>query len=87
MNKHEIVFDMLKDKILFVFKRYEYNDNKISTLKNFSFLSIVSFIVAIRSLKSIVKNKLNENNFDINLLKDILNRKKLTLIFKAFKKK
>ena len=86
MNKHEIVFDMFKDKMLFVFERCEYNDNKISTSKNFSFLSIISFAVT-RPFKSIIKNKSNENNSDINLSKDISNRKKITSIFKTFKKR
>ena len=70
--------------MLFISKRYKYNNNKTSTSKNLSFLSIISFIVT-RSFKFIVKNELNENNFDINLLKNILNKKKITLIFKTFK--
>ena len=71
--------------MLFVFKRCEYDNNKILILKNLSFLSIISFIVIIRSLKFIIKNKLNENNFDVNFSKDI--KKKLTSTLKAFKKK
>ena len=86
MNKYEIVFNMFKDKMLFVFKRCEYNNNKISTSKNLSFLSITSFII-IRFFKFIIKNKSNENNFDMNSSKDILNRKKSTLIFRTFKEK
>ena len=86
MNKYEVVFDMLKDKMLFVFKRCEYNNNKISISKNLSFLSIISFTI-IRSFKFIVKNESDENNFDINFLKDILNRKKIISTFKAFKEK
>ena len=78
---------MFKDKILFVFKRCEYNDNKISTSKNFSFLSITSFVVITRFFKLIIKNELNEDNFDINSLKNISNKKKLTFIFRAFKEK
>ena len=38
---------MLKDKILFMFKRCEYDDNKILTFKNLSFLSKTSFIIII----------------------------------------
>ena len=45
------------------------------TLKNLSFLSIISFIIIIQFLKSIIKKKLNQNNFDINSLKNILNKK------------
>ena len=55
-------------------------------MKNFSFLSIISFII-IRSFKFIVKNESNENNFDINFSKDILNKKRLISIFRAFKEK
>ena len=76
---------MRKDKILFIFKRCKHNNNKILTSKNLSFLSIISFIIITRSLKFIVKNKLNKDNFDINFLKNILNKKKSILIFKAFK--
>ena len=47
MNKHEIIFDMFKDKILFVFKRCEYDDNKVSTAEDLLFLSIISFVVII----------------------------------------
>ena len=47
MNKYEIIFDIFKNKILFVFKRCEYNNNKISISKNLSFLSIILFIVII----------------------------------------
>ena len=85
MNKYKIVFNMLKNKMLFIFKRCEHNNNKISILKNLSFLSIISFIIT-RFLKFIIKNELNENNFDINSLKDILNKKKSISIFKTFKK-
>ena len=72
--------------MLFVFKRCKYNNNKISISKNLSFLSIISFII-IRSLKLIVKDESNENNFDINFSKDILNKKRLTSILKTFKEK
>ena len=86
MNKYEVVFDMLKDKMLFIFKRCEYDNNKISISKNLSFLPTTSFVI-IRPFKFIVKNESDENNFDMNSLKNILNRKKITLTFKAFKKK
>ena len=76
---------MLKDKIMFIFKQYKYNDNKISASKNFSFLSIISFVIITRSLKSIIKNKLNENNFDITFSYNISNKKQLILIYKTFK--
>ena len=78
---------MLKNKILFVFKRYKYDNNKISIMKNFSFLSITLFIIIIRFFKFIIKNESNEDNFDMNYLKNISNKKRLILIFKTFKKK
>ena len=78
---------MLKNKLLFIFKRCDYNDNKMSLLKNYSFLLIISFVIIIRSFKFIIKNKLNENDFNIEYIKNILNKKKLILIFKVFKKK
>ena len=87
MNKYKVVFDILKDKILFIFKRCEYDNNKILISKNLSFLLIISFIIIIRFLKSIIKNESNENNFDINFSKNISNRKRLISTFKTFKKK
>ena len=78
-----MIFDMRKNKILFVFKEYKYNDNKVSTLKNLSFLSIILFII-ITSFKSTVTNS-NEENFDINSSKNI--KKRSTSTLKALKKK
>ena len=85
MNKHEIILDMRKDKILFVFKRYKYDDNKVLISKNLSFLSIISFIIITQSFKSIVKDKSNEDGFDVNSLKDI--KKRSISILKTLKKK
>ena len=39
---------MFKDKILFIFKRYKYNNNKILAFKNLSFLLKILFIIIIR---------------------------------------
>ena len=47
-------------------------------LKNLLFLFIILFII---------KNKLNENNFDIEFSKNILNKKISTLIFRILKEK
>ena len=64
----------------------------ILILKDLSFLSITSFIIITRSSKFIVENNSNENNFDINHLKDVSNRKELinkkrsTSTLRAFKK-
>ena len=71
--------------MLFVFKRYKYNNNKILLSENLSFLSIISFIIIIRSFKFIVKNKSDEESFDVNSSKDI--RKRLTPTLKTFKEK
>ena len=87
MNKYKIVLDILKDKMLFIFKRYKYNNNKTLIFENLSFLLKTSFIIIIRSLKFIVKNESNKNNFDINYFKNTLNKKKSILTFKTFKKK
>ena len=78
---------MLKNKILFIFKRYKYNDNKILTFKNLSFLLTISLIIIIRFFKSIIKNESNKNNFNINYFKDILNKTKSILTFKILRKK
>ena len=72
---------MFRDKILFFFKRCDYNNNKISTLKDLSFLSIILFIIITRSLKFIIKNDSNKNNFDINYSKNVSNKKKININF------
>ena len=77
---------MLKNKTLFVFKRYKHNNNKTLILKDLSFLSTILFIIIIRSFKFIINNELNENNFDKNYSKDT-NKKKSTSTFKTLKKK
>ena len=73
--------------MLFIFKRYKYNDNKTSIFENLSFLSKTLFVIITRFFKFIIKNKSNENNFDINYFKNISNKKKSILTFKIFKKK
>ena len=78
---------MLKDKVLFVFERCEHDDNKALAFENLSFLSKTSFVIIIRSLKFIVKNKSNENSFDMNYFKDISNKKRSTSTFRVFKNK
>ena len=85
MNKYEVVLDMFKNKILFLFKRYNHNDNKISTSKDLSFLSNASSIIITRFSKFIVKNNSNENNFDMNYSKNVFNKKRLTSTLKTFK--
>ena len=54
--------------------------------EDFSFLSTILFTIT-KLFKFIVKNELKENNFDMNFLKNILNKKRIILIFKTFKKK
>ena len=71
--------------MLFIFKRYKHNNNKILISENLLFLSIISFIIITRFFKFTVKNKSNEDDFDMNSLKDI--KKRLTSILRAFKKK
>ena len=78
-----MVFDMRKDKILFVFERYKYNDNKASAIENLSFLSIISFVVII-FFKFIVENS-DEESLDMDFSKDT--RKRSTFTFKALKEK
>ena len=75
MNKHKVILDMLRDKILFLFKRCDYDNNKISASKDLSFLSITSSIIITRSFKFIVENDSNEDSFDMNYSKDVSNKK------------
>ena len=78
MNKYIVIFNTFKNKILFVFERCEHDDNNVLISKNFYFLSTIlfQFFIDTRCLKFIIKNELNENKFDINFLKNILNRKR-----------
>ena len=87
MNKHKIVFDILKNKMLFIFKRYKYDDNKTSTFENLSLLLKILFVVIIWFFKFIIENESNKDNFDINYFKDILNKKRSILTFRTLKKK
>ena len=81
-----MIFNMLKDKILFIFERYKFNDNKALALKNLLYLSITSFIIITRSFKLIFKNESNKNNFKMDFSKNISIKKKSISFFKAFKK-
>ena len=73
--------------MLFVSKRYEHNNNKALAFENLSFLSKTLFVIITRFSKSIIKNKSNKNNFDMNYFKNISNRKKSTSTLRAFKEK
>ena len=76
---------MFKNKILFFSKRCDHDNSKILTSKDLSFLPNVSSIIITRPFKSIVENDSNENNFDMNYSKDVFNKKRSTLIFRALK--
>ena len=78
-----MIFDMRKNKMLFISERYKHNNNKVLISENLSFLLIILFIIII-SFKFIVKNS-NEESFDINSSKNIKKRSISTL--RAFKKK
>ena len=80
-----MIFDMRKDKILFIFKRYKHDDNKVSISENLSFLLITLFIIITRFFKSIIKNKSNENVFDVNFSKDV--KKRSTSTLRAFRRR
>ena len=45
MNKYEVILDIFKDKILFLFKRYNHDNNKLSTLKNLSFCRLFHLLL------------------------------------------
>ena len=71
--------------MLFIFKRYKHDDNKILASKNLLFLSITSFIIITQSFKFIIKDKLDKYDSETDSSKDI--KKKSTSTSKAFKKK
>ena len=86
MNKHKVVLDIFKNKVLFLSKRCDHNNNKILIIKDLSFLSIPPIII-IRPFKLIIENDSNENNFDMNHSKDVSNKKRLISILRALKEK
>ena len=62
MNKYRVLLDIMRDKILFLLERCEYNDNIILLAKDLVFLSNViasSYTILKRSLNSILENKIN----------------------------
>ena len=69
---------------MFSFKRYNYDNNKILTSKDLSFLLIISLVIIIQSFKFIIRNESNEDNFDINYSK-IENKKQLHYCISAIK--
>ena len=77
---------MFRNKILFLFKRYDYNDNNILISKDLLFLPNASSVVITRSLKFIVENDSNEDNSDMNHFKNVFNKKRSILNLKTFKK-
>ena len=85
MNKYEVVLDMLKNKILFLFKRCDHDDNKILTLKDLSFLSNAQSVIITRPFKPTVENDSNENNSDMDHSKNAFNKKRSTLTLKTLK--
>ena len=50
---------MFKNKILFLFKRCDHNDNKIFASKDLLFLLITSSIIITRSFNFIINNNSN----------------------------
>ena len=68
---------------MFIFKRYKYDDNKVLTIEDLSFLSIISFII-ITFFKLIVENS-DEKSSDVDFSKDT--RKRSTFTLKTFKEK
>ena len=73
MNKHEVLLNIIKNKILFISRRYEYNYNITFNYSDLSFISNTTYTSILRtilkySLISIVEDKTIK---DINsLLKD-----------------
>ena len=62
MNKHEVLLNIIKNKILFVSRRYEYNYNTTFSYSDLSFILNNAYILILRtilkcSLISIVEDK------------------------------
>ena len=62
MDKYEILLNIIRNKILFLLERCEYNNNIILLAENLVFLSNIiasSYTILKRSLNSILENKIN----------------------------
>ena len=67
INKYGVLLDMMKDRILFVFGRYEYDGNLTSPLEDLTFLSILSLLSLLMLFYTILKRPLSliyKNDFD-----------------------
>ena len=70
MNKYKVLLNIMKNKILFILRRYEYDYNITFNYSDLSFISNTAYtsilrIILKRSLISIVED---ETMKDINLL-------------------
>ena len=71
--------------MLFLFKRYNHNNNKIFTLKDFSFLSTISFVVITRcheygiTAMNVLALALALTHFDITVNKTSCFRSKIRI--------
>ena len=70
MNKHEVLLNIIKNKILFILRRYKYNYNITFSYSDLSFISNNIYTLILRtilkySLISIVEDKIIR---DIDLL-------------------
>ena len=66
MNKHEVLLNIIKNKILFISRRYEYNYNITFNYSDLSFIlnniyTLILKIILKRSLISIVEDKTIKN--------------------------
>ena len=87
MNKHGVILDMLKDKVLFVPGRCEHDDNKVSTAEDLSFLPTTPSVVITRPPKPTAKDESDEDSSGMDHSKDTSNRKRSTPTPRALKEK
>ena len=80
MNKHEVLLNIIKDKILFISRRYKYNYNTIFSYSDLSFILNTAYTLILKtilkySLISIIEDKtirdidLLSKDQNINILK------------------
>ena len=70
MNKHEVLLNIIKNKILFISRRYEYDYNITFSYSDLSFISNNAFILILRTIlkRLLISIVENETIRDIDLL-------------------
>ena len=70
MNKHEVLLNIIKNKILFISRRYKYNYNITSSYNDLSFILNKAYTLILRTIlkRFLISTVEDETIRDIDLL-------------------